>query len=272
MPPPGEQLDEMLRRDRWRLVALWCFGLGAFALATAVVTLGFGGIGNPKSASSVYSAFALAGLLRSFALPLTVFGVGAVAAGAIVFAVLSATRRDPNPAVERDAAQACFARLLAPLTFIRQASQMECTNTPPPFWTHWLLAVCIGVMIFGFTLVIAPELTRQAFSLLVYFSQDRINSFGPEAARYISLVHAVLGGVMFGWGMALTVVTRTLFAAGNVVGRNIIVLSVGSWFIPDTAYSLASGYWQNAVLNHLFLLLFAAPLVSTWRFFRTREA
>lgn len=93
MPTPQEQLNEMLRRHRWRLVGLWSFGLGALALVGAVITLGFGGIGNPKSASSVFSAFALAGILRTFAWPLTIFGIGAVAAGIIVYTVASSPRR-----------------------------------------------------------------------------------------------------------------------------------------------------------------------------------
>ena len=95
MPSPGEQLDTMLRRDRWRLVGLWCVGLGALALFTTITTLGFGGIGNPKSASSLYSAFALAGVLRSLAWPLTIFGIGAVAVGVIVIDVASSKRREP---------------------------------------------------------------------------------------------------------------------------------------------------------------------------------
>jgi hypothetical protein len=33
-----------------------------------------------------------------------------------------------------------------------------------------------------------------------------------------------------------------------------------AWFIPDTSYSLISGFWQNAVLNLAFAMLFALPL------------
>ena len=149
---------------------------------------------------------------------------------------------------------------------------MERTTSPPFFWTRWLLVVSIGVMAFGLVLVIAPAFALQGFSLLVYFDQSRISSFGPEAARYIALSHAVLGGVMFGWGMALAVLVRTFFAAGYRVSWNMVALSVGAWFIPDTGYSLASGYWQNAVLNLIFLILFAVPLMATRRLFRGIEA
>jgi integral membrane sensor domain MASE1 len=36
-----------------------------------------------------------------------------------------------------------------------------------------------------------------------------------------------------------------------------------SLFVPDTLYSLASGFWPNAVLNSVFALVFALPLWAT---------
>jgi hypothetical protein len=140
---------------------------------------------------------------------------------------------------------------------------MIASAQPSRFWINWLLAVTAGVMAFGLVLVIAPGFTRQGFSLLVYESPGRLDSFGSEQVRYISLVHAVIGGVMVGWGAALFHVTRTLLAAGVRAGWNIITLSVAAWFVPDTAYSLLSGFWQNALLNSAFLTLFAVPLWAT---------
>lgn len=134
---------------------------------------------------------------------------------------------------------------------------------PPRFWINWLVAVAAGVMLFGLFLVVAPAPTRQGFSLLVYSSADRIDAFGPEAARYISLAHAVIGGVMVGWGAALVYVTRTLLSKGMRIGWNLVALSVAAWFVPDTIYSVWSGFWQNAVLNAAFLALFVLPLWAT---------
>jgi hypothetical protein len=145
---------------------------------------------------------------------------------------------------------------------------MEHITAPPSFWTRWLLVASLGVMAFGLVLVVAPGLALRGFSLLVYVDPDRIASFGPEAARHVSLVHAVLGGVMVGWGMALALLVREFFAAGHRAGWNVVAWSVGAWFIPDTAYSLASGYWQNAALNVVFVVLFAVPLAATRKHFR----
>lgn len=140
---------------------------------------------------------------------------------------------------------------------------MTTTQQPSIFWTRWLLVVSAGVVVFGLLLVLAPALTRQGFSLLAYASQDQIDSFGTEQVRYVSLAHAVIGGVMIGWGVALFYVTNALLASGNPVGWNIIAFSVAAWFLPDTAYSLIYGFWQNAVLNTVFLVLFAVPLWAT---------
>jgi len=149
---------------------------------------------------------------------------------------------------------------------------MQPSKSPSSFWTNWLLVVSIGVSVFGLILVIAPALSMQGFSLLVYFDPERIASFDHEATRYISLAHAVLGAVMSSWGLALVAVVRTLFSVGQRTAWNIIAISVGGWFIPDTTYSLISGYWQNAVLNLAFLLLFAPPLVATYKVFRANRA
>jgi hypothetical protein len=140
---------------------------------------------------------------------------------------------------------------------------MTATRQPSSFWINWLLAVSAGVMVFGLLLVLAPTLTRQGFSLLVYTSPTQIDSFGAEQVRYVSLTHAVIGGVMVGWGTALFYVTKALLAGGSRVAWNIIALSVAAWYVPDTAYSVVSGFWQNALLNSAFLALFAIPLWAT---------
>jgi len=140
---------------------------------------------------------------------------------------------------------------------------MSSDSQPSSLWINWLLAVTAGVVAFGLVLVLEPSLARQGFSLLVYASPGRIDAFGQEPARYISLTHAVLGGVMVGWGTALFYITRRLLARGSRTAWNLVALSVSAWFVPDTSYSLLSGYWQNALLNTVFLVLFAIPLWAT---------
>lgn len=144
---------------------------------------------------------------------------------------------------------------------------MQTSELPSPFWLRCLLAATLCVMIFGLTLVFAPNLSRQGFSLLTYSNTKHITTFGVDTVSYISLLHAVLGSVMFGWGVALLYVVRGLFARGVNEGWQIIAVSVVFWFVPDTAFSLWSGFWQNALLNIFFIILFALPLTATYRSF-----
>ena len=130
-------------------------------------------------------------------------------------------------------------------------------------WINWLTAVSVCVIAFGLFLVLAPSLARQGFSLLVYAAPTQIDAFGDEQVRYISLAHAVIGGVMVGWGVAMLYATRALLAKGQREGWHVIAFSVAAWYVPDTAYSIYSGFWQNAVLNTAFILLFAVPLWAT---------
>lgn len=139
------------------------------------------------------------------------------------------------------------------------------------FWTNCLLLVTIGTMVFGASLFLSPSLARTGFSTLLFANPTQLNQFDPAALRYIDLLHGVLGAVMFGWGAALTLLVKGAFARGELFAWNIVAVSVLTWFIPDTFISVASGFWQNAVLNLFFLLLFAAPLLATYRAFHADD-
>ena len=145
-------------------------------------------------------------------------------------------------------------------------------HRPSPVWVSWLSSVSLGVMAFGLALVLVPPLANTGFSLLLYADAGHIAAFGAPAVRYISLVHAVLGAVMFGWGALLFLLARGMFARGERDAWRIIVISLAAWFVPDTAFSLWSGFWQNAVLNFAFIVLFVVPLAATYRVFHETRA
>ena len=136
------------------------------------------------------------------------------------------------------------------------------------FWQRWLVVVTIGVALFGLTLVLAPSVARQLFGLLIYASPSGVDALGASAAPYITLVHGVLGAVMFGWAVALFLVVIGPFRRGSWEGWLTLTVSLTAWFVPDTAFSLWTGFWPNAVLNLAFAVLFAIPLVATYRVFR----
>lgn len=131
-------------------------------------------------------------------------------------------------------------------------------------WWLWLVVVSGGVVVGGLVMVVAPGLTRRLFSLLVFASPETIDGFGALPARYVVLAHGVLGAVMVGWGAALLLVLFGSFRRGAREAWLTVAISLAGWFVPDTALSLAIGFWQNAVLNVVVAILFAVPLAATY--------
>ncbi len=145
-------------------------------------------------------------------------------------------------------------------------------NARLQFWSHWLFATTVLTVAFGLFLMLAPTLTRQGFSLLFYAQPGQLDSLGAEATRYISFIHAALGAAITGWGIVLMAVARGPFRRGTREGWLAIAASLAAWFLPDVAVSLWFGYWQNVVLDGVFAVLYAAPLIGTWSLRRQMPA
>lgn len=74
------------------------------------------------------------------------------------------------------------------------------------------------------------------------------------------LVDAITGGVMVGWGaMTWLVVDRFISASPGDV-KQIVGVAIAAWFVVDSAGSIASGGWLNAVFNVAYAALFLLPL------------
>ena len=133
------------------------------------------------------------------------------------------------------------------------------------FWWLWLVVVSGGIVAAGLAMLLFPGLTRRLFSLLLFASSETIDGFGALPARYIGLAHGVLGAVMVGWGAALLLLLFGPFRRGSREAWLTVAVSLAAWFVTDTGVSLATGFWQNAVLNVVVAVLFAVPLAGTWR-------
>lgn len=133
----------------------------------------------------------------------------------------------------------------------------------PRLWLAWLWLATIGLMVFGLSMVLLPDLIRWAFSWMLYADGGHVsNHFGESANNYIRLLHGVLGSVMFGWGVMIAMILRRSLVRGEDGTVNMILLPLLAWFVPDTLFSLHTGFWQNVVLNTVFLILFVVPLLA----------
>ncbi len=132
-------------------------------------------------------------------------------------------------------------------------------------WTWWLVLVAGAALAVGLSPVLFPGVVSRLLGGLYLSNPDAIGAFGRGAAAYIGFVTAVLGAVLAGWAAAILCVLAFRFRAGNRDAWSLIAASVLVWFIPDTAYSLLAGFWQNAVFNVVVLAMFAVPLAATFR-------
>jgi hypothetical protein len=148
----------------------------------------------------------------------------------------------------------------------KEKKQMS-TQKSFSFWQVWLVCATAIVMLFGLSMVLLPGLIQQFFSLALYGTSLKLASFDGPALGYITLLHGVLGATMFGWGAALMSILFTSFRQGQMAGWWGLALSITAWFIPDTLFSISTGFWQNAGLNTGFLLLYLLPLAATYRAF-----
>lgn len=141
-------------------------------------------------------------------------------------------------------------------------------QSTPSFWINWLIDTTKFTVLFGLFMVLAPGLTQQAFGLLIFQNPAQFASYNPQATAYIGLAHAVMGSVMAGWGALMFMLVRALLAKGVKEAWGMVAVSVLLWYVPDTAYSLFSGFWQNAVLNTGFAVLYAVPLIAMRKYFQ----
>lgn len=135
-------------------------------------------------------------------------------------------------------------------------------ETNAAFWRRWLVTAAAAVIGTGIFFVAAPPLARMLFSAIVFGAPGTIDAFDERAVRYITLAHGVLGAVMIGWGVTMVFAILGPLRRGVAGAWSSLVVSLAAWCIPDTTISLALGFWQNALINLGFVLLFAPPLVA----------
>lgn len=137
---------------------------------------------------------------------------------------------------------------------------------------YWLLLVTLVVMAFSLSLLLAPVGMRQFFSWIMYASPTVIGGFTAQSVAYITLMHGVLGAVMLGWATLMLWVICGPFRRAESGAWGMLSVSLLVWFVPDTAFSLWTGFWQNALFNLLFAICYAIPLLCTYPQFRLRDA
>jgi hypothetical protein len=125
-----------------------------------------------------------------------------------------------------------------------------------------LLLAAAVVLLFGLSLVLLPEPMQAFFNLVMFGTTWYPPAFGTGAIPYITFLSGILGAVMAGWGVLLLYAVIGPLRHNPREGWTMIAVSLAAWFAVDTTFSLATGFWRNAVLNLGFAGLFGVPLLA----------
>lgn len=129
------------------------------------------------------------------------------------------------------------------------------------FHKFWLIITAVVVGAFGpvfflGTMVSTLEPARLSLDILSW-PIDGVPTYTSQEMRFLS---ALTGGFLLGWGVMIGCLRAWLYDTAPEPVRRVVLTSLVSWFILDSAGSIASGIPSNAVFNVFFLFLAVGPL------------
>ena len=135
--------------------------------------------------------------------------------------------------------------------------------TPHAFHKFWLKVTAIVVGSFGpvfflGTMAATSEPARLTLDILSW-PVDGAQTYASPDTRFLS---ALTGGFLLGWGVMIWCLSAWVYDKAPEAVRRTVLAGVLSWFVLDSAGSIASGNASNALFNVLVLLIAVGPL---WR-------
>ena len=135
------------------------------------------------------------------------------------------------------------------------------------FWlkiTAFVIASFAPVMFLG-TMPETSEPARWSVDLLAW-PLNGAETLDAYETRFLS---ALMGGFLLGWGVMIWCLSVWVYDLAPEGVRRSVVIGAVSWFVLDSAASIASGTASNALFNVIILLVAVGPL---WRPARPRTA
>jgi hypothetical protein len=152
----------------------------------------------------------------------------------------------------------------------RQLKNMQAASSSPiNFWRKWLLVASIIQAVVSLAMMLLQDFLDEFLWNPLFFYDSKLDqTFSPEVKHYIHFLFGVMGAVMVGWSILLFFYIKSSFASGDRQVWYALVLSVGGWYVLDSVFSIAMGFWTNAVLNTAFALIFFIPFIASSKYFR----
>jgi hypothetical protein len=116
-------------------------------------------------------------------------------------------------------------------------------------------------VLFGLSMVVVPAVPERLFTWML-FDGEYPGAFGDGEVEYVRFVTGVLGAVLAGWGVLIVFLLAGPVRRCDPWAWEALVVSLFVWYVADSAMSLWTGFWENAVLNSGIGLLFIVGLVG----------
>jgi hypothetical protein len=131
------------------------------------------------------------------------------------------------------------------------------------FWRNWFLIWCLSIGLFGALLAGgAFESTSGPVRMVLSLLRGPVQHEFDPTLRF-SL--AVIGAVSIGWAVTLYFIVRAAIAQGSSARPLWDAISAGmvSWFLIDSALSVATGFGLNVLPNVLLAGMYVMGLVGS---------
>jgi len=153
--------------------------------------------------------------------------------------VMTATPTAPSHTATAQSSQAAATGLAAPANQVRMAAAFT----------------------IGFGLMMALGSHEATDAPLRWFADLLFWPLGDDVVftQETRLLAAILGGVMVGFGVVFWMLTDALADTNPALLRRLVLVTLGSWFIIDSAGSIASGAWLNVIGNLGFVAIYIVP-------------
>ena len=113
-----------------------------------------------------------------------------------------------------------------------------------------------GPIFFLATMLHFSEPARWSLDVLAW-PVDGVQTYSEPTTRFLS---ALTGGFLFGWGMTILLLSNWVYDKAPDQVRKVVLIGLISWFVLDSAGSIASGNTSNAFFNVIVLLFAVGPL------------
>jgi hypothetical protein len=129
------------------------------------------------------------------------------------------------------------------------------------FYKFWLKITAFVVWSFGpvfflGTMAATQEPARLTLDLLGW-PLDGATTWASPDTRFLS---ALTGGLLLGWGVMIWCLSAWVYDKAPEAVRRSVLAGLLSWFVLDSAGSIASGNPSNALFNVIILLIAVGPL------------